>query len=215
MVGTAAVCARFSTWLGTARAKFLLRMLGCRAGKNFQVDGRLSIWCPRKRAIRIGDNVKINSRFGSNLIGLTNPSVFQCWDNGTITIGNHCGLSGVVLSARAGITIGNHVMVGGNVRIFDHNFHSLDFKKRRNNAEDQADCKKSPVIIGNDVFIGTNAMILKGVTVGDRAVIGAGSVVTCDVPADEVWAGNPARRIKAAARDHLESAVSGQKKEDR
>jgi acetyltransferase-like isoleucine patch superfamily enzyme len=188
------VSLRLSTW----RAKLKLRLMSCSFGNNFKVDGTLWVQANRKGTIRIGDNVRINSRFGSNLVGLTNPAIFQCLDEGVITIGNNSGLSSAVLSARASITIGDNVMVGGNVRIFDHNYHSLDFRKRRNLAEDQPDCKRSPVVIGNDVFIGTNAMILKGVTLGDRAIIGAGSVVSCDVPADEVWAGNPARCVRAA-----------------
>lgn len=193
-----AVSTRVSTWA----AKTKLKMMGCPVGKNFCVDGKLWIQANRKGTIRIGDNVKINSRFGSNLVGLTNPAVFQCLDDGTITVGNNCGISSPVLSTRISITLGDRVMVGGNVRIFDHNFHSLDFRKRRNLAEDQPDCKRAPVVIGNDVFIGTNAMILKGVTVGDRAIIGAGSVVSCDVPADEIWAGNPARCIKGREFNH-------------
>ncbi|MDZ4200271.1 MAG: acyltransferase, partial [Kiritimatiellia bacterium] len=100
-----------------------------------------------------------------------------------------------VLSARNRITIGNHVRLGGNVRIFDHDFHSLDPEKRQG-GEDFTDVQTAPVTIGNDVFIGANALILKGVTLGDRAIIGAGSVVTCRVPAGEIWAGNPARKIQ-------------------
>ncbi len=184
---------RVSTWA----AKMKLKMMGCPVGENFKVDGRLWIQANRKGTLRIGDNVKINSRFGSNLVGLINPAVFQCLDEGVITIGNNCGLSSPVLSTRIRIAIGDRVTVGGNVRVFDHNYHSLDFKKRRNLAEDQPDCKRAPVVIGNDVFIGTNAMILKGVTIGDRAIIGASSVVSRDVPADEIWAGNPARKVKA------------------
>jgi acetyltransferase-like isoleucine patch superfamily enzyme len=189
-----ALFVRISTW----RIKIKLKLMGCTYGKNFRVDGKLWTWAWRKGAVRIGDNVRINSRFGSNLVGLTNPAVFQCLDEGVITIGNNCGLSSPVISTRISVTIGDNTMIGGNVRIFDHNFHSLDFRKRRNLAEDQPDCRRAPVVIGQDVFIGTNAMILKGVTVGDRAIIGAGSVVSCNVPADEIWAGNPARCVRSA-----------------
>ena len=85
-------------------------------------------------------------------------------------------------------------MVGGNVRIYDHDYHSLDFELRRG-RQDGDHVRSRPVFIGDDVFIGVNAIILKGVTIGDRAIIGAGSVVAHSVPADEIWAGNPARRI--------------------
>jgi len=94
------------------------------------------------------------------------------------------------------VTIGKHVLLGGNVRIFDNDFHALDPLIRRNPIEDRGHIKSRPVVIGDDALIGANAMILKGVRIGERAIIGAGSVVTSDVPSDEVWAGNPARFIK-------------------
>ena len=87
--------------------------------------------------------------------------------------------------------------IGGNVRIYDHDFHSLDFQTRRG-AEDQLQIQTRPVEIGDDVFIGANAIILKGVTIGARAVIGAGSVVSRNIGPDEIWAGNPARMVRAA-----------------
>jgi acetyltransferase-like isoleucine patch superfamily enzyme len=191
----ALVCGKVSTAFHTAATQFKFKQLGCPCGKEFRMDGKLWIRVQKKGCIRIGDHVKINSRFGSNLVGLTNPAVFQCLDEGIITIGNNSGLSSPVLSSRSSITIGDDVKIGGNVRIFDHDYHSLDFEKRQR-KEDGLFVKTRPVKIGNDVFIGTNAMVLKGVTVGDRAIIGAGAVVCCDVPADEIWAGNPAVRIR-------------------
>ncbi|MNL65825.1 2,3,4,5-tetrahydropyridine-2,6-dicarboxylate N-acetyltransferase [compost metagenome] len=56
--------------------------------------------------------------------------------------------------------------------------------------------KKEPIIIEQDVFIGANSIILKGVTIGARSIIGAGSIVTKNVPADEIWGGNPAKFIR-------------------
>lgn len=194
-VGWMIVCGKASTAFHTAATKLKLRMLGCVCGKNFKIDGKLWLWAQRKGVIQIGDNVRINSRFGSNLVGLTNPAVFQCLGDGTISIGNHTGMSSVVLSARSGIKIGCHVKMGGNVRIFDHDYHSLDYEVRRDALRDGAEARSRTVVIGDDVFIGTNAIILKGVTVGERSIIQAGAVVTCDVPPDEIWGGNPAVRL--------------------
>ena len=193
-VGWTIVYVKISTVFHTAVTKLKLGALGCPVGKHFKVDGKLWIWAQRKGSIRIGENVTINSRFGSNLIGLTNPAIFQCLENGTITIGNNSGLSSPVLSTRSSITIGERTLIGGNVRIFDHDFHSLDLQYRHSVKGENV--KTRPVKIGDDVFIGTNAMILKGVSVGDRAIIGAGSVVSKDIPADEIWAGNPAGCLK-------------------
>lgn len=201
-VGWTIVRVKISTTFHTAVTKLKLKALGCPVGKGFKIDGKLWVWAQKKGCIRLGDNVRINSRFGSNLVGLTNPAVFQCLENGIITIGNNSGLSSPVISTMSRITIGDNVKIGGNVRIFDHNYHSLDFEKRRG-KESGDDVKSAPVSIGDDVFVGTNSIILKGVTVGDRAIVGAGSVVSKDIPADEIWAGNPAvcvRRIESQDR---------------
>ena len=94
----------------------------------------------------------------------------------------------------------------------DHDSHSLDFRERRIDIATEFDdfkqgrggtarknwdtVKKAPIRIGNDVWIGMRSIILKGVTIGDGAVIAAGSVVTRDVPAGTLYGGNPARFIK-------------------
>ncbi|NEV65055.1 acyltransferase [Thiorhodococcus minor] len=182
-----------STRFHTAITRAKLYLLRCRVGVNLRVDGRTYISVRRKNAIRIGDDVKINSRFASNLVGITNPTVLQCIANGTIHIGNNTGLSAAVLSSRSSITLGQRVFVGANVRIFDHDFHSTDPEHRLDRSNSRhIHIKSKSVTIGDDVFIGTNAIILKGVIIGDRAIVGAGAVVTRHVPADEVWAGNPA-----------------------
>jgi acetyltransferase-like isoleucine patch superfamily enzyme len=196
-VGWTILCVKASTLFHTATTKFKLKLLRCPVGKGFKIDGKLWIWAQKKGCIQLGDHVQINSRFGSNLVGLTNPAVFQCIDGGTITIGNNSGLSSPILSSRSSITIGERTLIGGNVRIFDHDFHSLDLQYRYSAKGEQV--KTRPVTIGDDVFIGTNALILKGVTIGDRAVIGAGSVVSKNVPAGEIWAGNPANCVRAIA----------------
>lgn len=193
-VGWTIVCVKASTLFHTATTKLKLKLLCCPIGKGFKIDGKLWIWAQKKGCIRLGDNVRINSRFGSNLVGITNPAVFQCLGNGTITIGNNSGLSSPIFSSRSSITIGERTLIGGNVRIFDHDFHSLELLYRHSTKGEHVRTK--PVIIGDDVFIGTNAMVLKGVTIGDRAIIGAGSVVSKNVPADEIWAGNPARFVR-------------------
>ncbi len=187
----------FSVWVWTAYAKLLLRMLGCSYGKGLKVDGMLWVRVRSKKAVKIGNNVTINSRFGSNLVGLNTPTVLECLEGGSIFIGSKSGLSGVVLSSRQGIYIGERVMIGGNVRIFDHDYHSTDYRTRVDTYADMKACARADVSIGNDAFIGTNAMILKGVSVGDRSVVAAGAIVAKNVPSDEIWGGNPAKKIKA------------------
>ncbi|MGJ8648947.1 MAG: acyltransferase [Opitutaceae bacterium] len=187
---------RLSRMFWTLVSRFSLWMHGCRAGVGFRVDGRLIIQCREPNVIEIGEGVTINSRFMSNLVGMTNPSVLCCYGDGKIVIGDHTGISGAILSSKSRIQVGDHVTVGGNVRIFDHDFHSLDPEHRRVAKLDRENCRTAPVTIGDDVFIGTNSIILKGVTIGARCIVGAGSVVSLkEIPADSIVAGNPARII--------------------
>lgn len=79
------------------------------------------------------------------------------------------------------------------MKIYDTDFHSILPEKRLNG---NVDVPTSPIIIGKRVFIGGHSIILKGVTIGDDSVIGAGSVVTKNIPSGEVWAGNPAKFLK-------------------
>lgn len=79
--------------------------------------------------------------------------------------------------------------------IFDTDFHSLDWRDRKDGTDIQKR-KKSPVVIKSLAFIGANSIILKGVTIGERSIVGAGSVVTKDIPDGEIWAGNPAQFIR-------------------
>jgi len=184
-----------SVFWGTSRAKLKLFVTGCEYGRGLKVRGRFMLYTVRKRSLRIGDNVMIVSSHSGNLVGLTNPTIFVCNGSGCIEIGDSTGISSAVISSCSRICIGRNVKIGGNVRIFDHDFHALDYRIRRS-SKDKTHVGTVPVRVGDDVFIGTNAMILKGVSIGDRSIIGAGSVVTRDVPSDEIWAGNPARRIR-------------------
>ena len=144
--------------------------------------------------IVIGNNFKFNSGDHFNIIGRNKRLIFQVW--GDLTIGNNVRMSGTAIICKKAVTIGNDVMIGGNVVIYDSDFHSLDHMKRNRVPEDRSDVMTGPVTIGNGAFIGGHSTILKGVTIGERAIIGAGSVITGSIPADEVWGGNPARFLK-------------------
>lgn len=168
---------------------------GCQFGKDFRSTGSIRIKARMAGSIVIGNHVRLLAGWRSNRVGMSGPVILQTWENGRIEIGDHTGASAVVISSRSSVTIGKHGNIGGNVRIFDHDFHALDAEVRRG-PRGCDDCATRPITIGDDVFIGTNSIILKGVNIGDRAVIGAGSVVTNDVPADAIAAGNPATIIK-------------------
>lgn len=180
----------------TILARFVFSFLGCEVGPGLRVDGPFYFRCPRRGAIRIGKDFQVRGRHRSNPSGLTNPSTLICFEEGRITIGDGSGMSAAVLSARSHMRIGNHVKIGANVRIFDHDFHAPEAAARRDSARDREGVESSPITVGDDVFIGANAIILKGVTLGDRCVVGAGAVVPHGVyPPDSVLVGNPARLL--------------------
>jgi acetyltransferase-like isoleucine patch superfamily enzyme len=125
---------------------------------------------------------------------LKNTLLLQTFGDSRIEIGENSEGSGIVISSRSHVQIGKNVNLGGNLRVFDHDFHALDFEKRRLPFKEQEPfVRSSPIQIGDDVFVGANAMILKGVTIGPRTIIAAGSVVIRgEYPADVILAGNPA-----------------------
>ena len=102
-------------------------------------------------------------------------------------------MTGGTICAAERIIIGNNVAVGANTIITDTDFHPLDFKQRPLKSSEG---KTASVVIEDDVFIGVNCMILKGVTIGQGSVVGAGSVVTNGVPPYAIVAGNPATFVR-------------------
>jgi len=180
----------------TLRSRFSLWVQGDSPASGFKTSGRCYFKARQAGSIRIGRNVTFLAGQRTNRIGLVSPVLLHTIGDGQILIGDFSGGSAVVISSRVKVTIGEHCKLGGNVRIFDHDFHSLNAESRQDPLLDEADVKARSVVIGDDVFVGTNATILKGVTIGDRAIVAAGSVVTKDIPADEVWGGNPARCLR-------------------
>jgi acetyltransferase-like isoleucine patch superfamily enzyme len=128
------------------------------------------------------------------MVGINKRCTIYVAENAYLKIGNNSGFSGVSIYCANSITIGENVSIGGNVCLWDTDFHPLNYLERRENLTDKINTK--PISIGNDVFIGANSIILKGVIVGDRAIIGAGSIVTKNIPEDEIWGGNPAKFIR-------------------
>jgi acetyltransferase-like isoleucine patch superfamily enzyme len=184
----------------TLRMRLSLAFQGGKVGAGFCSTGAIRIKARAAGDIVIGKNVRLLAGWRSNRVGLSGPVILHTWQGGRIEIGDHTGASAVVISSRSGVKIGKHCNIGGNVRIFDHDFHALDAEVRRG-PRGCDDCATRPITIGDDVFIGAQSIILKGVTIGDRAIIGAGSVVTKDVPADAIAAGNPAGVVKKRTDD--------------
>ena len=140
----------------------------------------------------LGKNLVFTSRLKSNLVGLSKCCSIYVNPNAKLIIGDNCGFSGTSIFCSKLIIIGDNCMFGGNTSIWDTDFHSIDYKDRR----DDINAMSKPIKIGDDVFIGAHSIILKGVNIGSKSVIGAGSVVTKDIPANQIWAGNPAKYIR-------------------
>ena len=175
--------------------RLMMAFTGVKHGKKLKLKGNAVIVNQRGARITIGDFVTVKSGFLSNLVGLYQRSIIVTRKAGAvIEIGSGVGMSGVTIYARKGIRIGDNTLLGGNVKIFDNDFHPLEAESRRENVEEEIACKE--VEIGKDCFIGCNAIILKGTRLGDGCVVGAGAVVSGVFPEKSVIAGNPARVIK-------------------
>ena len=146
--------------------------------------------------IEIGSNVTIYNKLSENPAGVKNRSVLFATKPGSrLVIGNYVRMSGVVLYCTKQIIIEDYVTLGAGVMVYDTDFHPIDAYARR--IHDNSKIKSAPVHICEDAWIGAMSIVLKGVTIGPRAVIGAGSVVTQDVPADSIAAGVPAKVVKS------------------
>ena len=164
-------------------------------GKNWRIFGMPIIQRHRKSIILLGDGLSMRSWRNSNPLVPSSPVSLSTRKTGAIIkIGSNCGMTGSKIIAAESIEIGNRVMIGANSAIVDTDFHPLDPLERQ---RDVLNGKHRPVVIENDVFIGMDSIILKGVTIGEGSVIGAGSVVTKDVPSGVIVAGNPVKILKA------------------
>jgi carbonic anhydrase/acetyltransferase-like protein (isoleucine patch superfamily) len=151
--------------------------------------------------IILGNDIRLSGKstvmFGSILA--ESPELIV--GDGTF-IGHSCGFHIGRL-----IRIGRHCLLAGGVQVFDMDGHPLDADRRRAGEPTPPEAIE-PVIIGDDVWVGAGAMILKGVTIGDRAIVAARSVVTKEVPPGMIVAGNPARLVKNLTRSDMPCITS-------
>ncbi len=152
------------------------------------------IRCGRGGCLSVGKDSRIETRLTIEREGAS------------MIVGDRSFIGGGDISCAKSIEVGNDVMIAWNTTIFDHASHSIRFSERANDVagwlrgeKDWSVVKVSPVTIGDKVWIGFGSIVLPGVRIGEGAVVGAGSVVTRDVPAWTVVAGNPARVIRELA----------------
>jgi len=148
----------------------------------------------KNSVIIFGNSLQVRSSLNSNPLGPYHKTIFATWvSKSTLKIGENFGITGGAICSSYDIAIGDNVRVGANCTIIDSDFHPLDSSERLISPKS---ANFAPIRIENDVFIGMNSIILKGVQIGEGSVIGAGSVVVESVPSNVVVAGNPAKIIK-------------------
>lgn len=160
------------------------------ASATIEVQGQLVLGDKHKRGfkrstlLRMGDESKMTVHdtfrfyYGCDI---------QIFEKGELELGSGFVNSDTKIRCKKHISIGNNVAISHDVLIMDFDGHSINAGKDTG----------IPIIIGNNVWIGSKAIILKGVTIGDGAIIAAGSVVTKEVPSGTIVAGNPAKVIKS------------------
>ena len=180
-------------WIVLPRVRLLFAANGIPWGRSWRFHGVPILQKHRKSLMGFGDGLGLRSSVRSNPLGPNRPVILCTWQEGaTLEVGDHFGMTGGTLCAAEHIAIGHHVKIGANTTVMDTDFHPLDPEIRRVHPQK---ANTAPVVIEDDVFIGMNCLVLKGVRLGKGCVVGAGSVVTKDVPAGTMVAGNPARIV--------------------
>jgi len=184
---------RLRTSIETALNRIILYRARVKCEKWPRCDGDLMI-IRNSGTIKIARDVRFVNSTRINMAGVNKPCSIAVGVNGSLFIGKNSGFSGCSIVCEDLIVIGDYCTIGANVSIYDNDFHALPYLDRR--LGDPSKIKHSRIKIGNDVFIGANSILLKGTHIGDRTIIGAGSVVTGFIPKDQVWGGNPAHFIR-------------------
>lgn len=178
------------------RAAWTLRSTHARLSGRIQVGRGTRIDLSQLRVsesncVRVGDESIVHARISFDA------------NSGSVLIGNRCFLGRSHLVCHTRIELGDDVIISWGATIVDHNSHAVAWRDRADDvrqwsrgAKDWSKVKRAPVVIEDRVWIGFNAIVLKGVTIGRGAVVAAGAVVTRDVPPYTIVGGNPARVIR-------------------
>ena len=161
-------------------------------GKNVTVDFGTKIY-NNSNKITIGDNVYLRSIKKGYQAGMPFPTTLLIDVAGaSIEIGDQSRINGVYIHAQKKIVIGKMCVIASGVNIIDSNGHILYSADRTKKERDLPE----EIIIGNNVWVGVNSIILKGTKIGDNSVVGAGSVVKGTYPENSLIVGNPATVVK-------------------
>ena len=182
-------------WTLLANLKF--KLLGVTFGKNMKCHRGIDLRKFPLSKITLDDNISIiSSSRRCSSISIKAPTKIQTLTpRAKITLKDNIGLNGTSISCRStSIYIGNNAMFGPNVNIVDSDFHAIMPPETR--CQNPGFERDKPVKIKDNVWVGMNVTILKGVTIGRNSIIGACSVVTKDIPENTMAFGVPAKKIK-------------------
>lgn len=167
------------------------RLKGVEFQGRADILGRPVISLAPGSRIVLGANTRVFSSRRGNLLSLARPCTLRALASGAaVLIGRDVGLSGATICAGGLIEIGEGTIIGAEAMLIDNDFHQ---PAGAWGWADECRANARPIRVGRGVFVGARAIVLKGVTIGDRAIIGAGAVVTRDVPSGFIAAGNPAQ----------------------
>ncbi len=191
------------SWCGS----LCLRARGVAVGPGLVLYGMPMVARAPGSRIVLGCHVALCSSCTHNPVGIAHPVILRTLRPGSvIEIGDDAGLSGTAVCAALSVHIGCQCLVGANVTITDSDFHSVAAGGRRHAPADRAAC--APVVVEDNVWIGMNTLVLKGVRIGANSVIAAGSVVARSIPANCVAGGVPARVLRALTPAELDGCAS-------
>ncbi len=184
--------------------RFLFLINDVEFGENMQVYNRFYLIKHPQAKITIGNDFVFTSGGAFNPLCRNIRGCIYAPEGCTIRIGDNVGISSACIWAKECIVIGNRVKIGADSILMDTDAHNLDYRIRNSEKKDSRGrsidgytAASAPIVIEDDVLIGTRCIILKGVTIGARSVIGSGSIVTKSIPSDCIAAGNPCKVIRS------------------
>ena len=191
-----------SLYIGWNKIYFFLNNI--KYGKNFRVFNHLYLKIHVGALVQIGNNCTIMSGAGLNPLSRNIKTCIYVGKKATLKLGNDVGISSSTLWVKESVSIGNSVAIGADCIIMDTDAQNLDWKIRCSEetneygeSVDMVTAASAPIVIEDNVLVGARCIILKGVTIGARSIIGSGSIVTKDIPSDCIAAGNPCKVIKS------------------
>ena len=191
-----------SLYIGWNKIYFFLNNI--KYGKNFRVFNHLYLKIHVGALVQIGNNCTIMSGAGLNPLSRNIKTCIYVGKKATLKLGNDVGISSSTLWVKESVSIGNSVAIGADCIIMDTDAHNLDWKIRCSEetneygeSVDMVTAASAPIVIEDNVLVGARCIILKGVTIGARSIIGSGSIVTKYIPSDCIAAGNPCKVIKS------------------